>query len=1084
MTGPSVTTEHIKYLERAFLDGAGPVDLGDASAVRPPEEALRLHRVRSIPRPDHGAGGATGHLSGMADVLTGLSGVGEAVGLALVGDGSSVGVYVASWPAATGGRSNPGRPGSPSERTLADLLAGAYPGIEAEAVDPGLLGTALEPLSEAALMTGSPATDHSGGAGGGPGDPPRPDPAAGVGVDRLIRSMTGRSWAYVASATPLGAERVEGLSDRTLNELRSVRNTVERAEGETSIAAAYRRSLGVLRERLATGRASGAWHTVGYLLAEDRATLGRARAVATGAFGGHDSRPDPVRTIDVSRGAGLAGRFGLPTAVGPDPPGTFQYPYRFPAVLSSGEVASMLHLPSREASGFHVRPQRQFDVTPHDRPDDDGAVTLGTVLDAGRPTEHTYAVGTEDLTRHGLVVGTTGSGKTNTVFHVLRQLADRGVPFLVVEPAKTEYRRLLDSELGEDLQVFTLGDETTAPFRINPFEIRPGVPVQAHIDHLTALFNASFVMYAPMPYVLERCIHEIYEDRGWDLVTGRNRRGRAPQAQPTVTDLYEKVDPVVASLGYEREVTQDVSAALKTRIDNLRIGSKGLMLDTHASVPVEDLLGRPTVLELDAVGDDAEKAFLMGLVMFSLYEHHQSTGPDETEGLRHVTVLEEAHRLLSAGSGGGGPESSNMAGQAVESFTNLLAEIRAYGEGMLVVDQTPAKLAPTVVKNTNLKVVHRLLADDDRRLLGGSMGADATRTRWLGLSRVGEAAVFGSDDDSPILVKVPYRKVALDGKGETDARTGAGTDADPTVTAGTAPTGGTTGRAEREASLSERIRERAARLREAHAAEYDAYPWVAAAGTDVRRHRRQAWPAVDDASFRDALARAVHAARDDEADLGRAAGDLVDTVADLVPTGRLGGLLVPVLVIGIEDRIERHGAAVDAPYETLEVLKAAFASRLAGALSDDERIDATRITGTGTDESATTPFGERYAAVFGSATCPCTGYGPVGGGDEERKVERSCRYHLDTARLVESGLGSDLAEALAGGDGDLWERVATVIGEAAGRVVPPDAAPVERRRAERCAAVGAAASVDTIDARLRSKLVDGLRSTWTTGGEA
>jgi hypothetical protein len=819
-----------------------------------------------------------------------------------------------------------------------------------------------------------------------------------------------------------------------------------------------------MREKLAAGRASGAWHTIGYLLAEDQSTLGRARAVATGAFGGHESRPDPMRTLDTAGGAELAARFGLPTSPGPEAPGTFQYPYRYPAVLTSGELASVLHLPSREASGFHVRPQPQFDVTPHDQPDPDGAVTLGTVLDAGRPTEHPYAIETSDLTRHGLVVGTTGSGKTNTVFHVLRQVADQDLPFLVIEPAKTEYRQLLKSELGEDLQVFTLGDETTAPFRINPFEIRPGVPVQTHIDHLTALFNASFVMYAPMPYVLERCIHEIYEDCGWDLVSGTNRRGRHPQAQPTITDLYEKIDPVVASLGYEREVTQDVSAALKTRIDNLRIGSKGLLLDTHTSVPIEDLLERPTVLELDAVGDDAEKAFLMGLVMFSLYEHYQSTGAGDADGLRHVTVLEEAHRLLSATSGGGGPESSNMAGQAVESFTNLLAEIRAYGEGMLVVDQTPAKLAPSVVKNTNLKVVHRLLASDDRQLLGGSMGADATQTRWLGLSRVGEAAVFGSDDDTPILVNVPYRKV----------ETGGNSDASPP------PASDATESVRGDVSLTDRIREQATRLREAHPAEYDAYPWVAADGTTVRRHRRDVWPLVSDATFQDALARTVHAARDGEASLETAATDLVDTVAELAPTGRLEELLVPALVTGIDDRIERDGAAVDAQYETLAGLKAAFTEHLATALSGDERLESARLTGKLPDEAIETPFGERYASVFGSVTCPCATYQHD---DAPGATAAGCVYHCDTRRLVEDGLDTELAEALAAADGDLWERVSSTVDTAISRVVPHDTPQDERWRASRCAAVRAAGAVDTIDAGLQSKLVDGLRNRRETESE-
>lgn len=1048
MPGPNVTTKHIKYVERAFLIDAEGATLAGSPTLAPDPGALRLWRVRSIP--DHDWDARANPLDGIASVLTGLAGTGHGLGLAIVGEPTGVSVYLATWPATTEatagatGRSVP----------LDDLLAGAYPGIELDPVESSTLVTSLDPLTAGAVVTGSPATPLEFGADRAPGR--ELDGDTGVGLDRLIRSLGSDTWAYVLCASPVSGEGVEGLSDRTLNELRSVQNSVERAESQTPIASAYQQVLDGVREKLAAGRASGAWHTVGYLLAADPVTRDRACAVATGAFGGVDSRPDPIRTIPAPDAASLASEFAIPTAPGPEAPGTFEYPYRYPTVLCSAEVAAMLHLPTRETSGFHVRPQPQFDVTPHGSDPAEADVSLGTILDEGRPTDHDYDVPIADLNRHGLVVGTTGSGKTNTVFHVLRQLADRDVPFLVVEPAKTEYRRLLDSELGDDLQVFTLGDETTAPFRINPFEIRPGVSVSSHIDHLTALFNATFVMYAPMPYILERAIHEVYEDRGWDLVTGTNRRGHHPKAQPTITDLYEKIDPVVDSLGYDQEITQDVSAALKTRLDNLRIGSKGLLLDTHTSVPIEDLLGQPTVLELDAVGNDDEKAFLMGLVLFSLYEHYQSSGAMDAAGasLNHVTVVEEAHRLLSA-SNSGGPESSNKAGQAVESFTNLLAEIRAYGEGALVVDQTPAKLAPSVVKNTNLKVVHRLLADDDRRLLGGSMGASAEQTRWLGLSKVGEAAVFSGADDNPILVDVPFRKV------------------DTSVDAAAADTTGSV----EDASLEARIRARSEQTRAAHPAKYEAYPWVTANGTTVRRVRREVRPVVDTPAVRDALARTVHATSESLQSVDASAGALLDTVAGEVPAARLDDFAVPALVVAIETHFESLGESVDASYEAIQDLKASFATLLADALADDTRIEASQLAGTtasgdGDDATSTgtvTPagFAEEHASVVAVQTCPCMSYEAVNGG---------CRYSVDAQRLVADGVGDDLTDALAASSDGFWKRVSDVVGDAADRFLPADASTTARWRGARCVAVQAAAEVETIDAELQAKLVDGIGS--------
>ncbi len=234
--------------------------------------------------------------------------------------------------------------------------------------------------------------------------------------------------------------------------------------------------------------------------------------------------------------------------------------------------------------------------------------------------------------------------------------------------------------------VYTLGEERVAPFRLNPFEFLSGVPVQTHLDQLKSVFVASFVMYAPMPYVLERCLQEIYTDRGWDLRTSTNFRLRGvrtsgrriahPDCFPTLADLYLKVDEVVPRLGYDKRIADDVSAALKTRIRSLRLGAKGAMLDVRESVPLEDLLKRPVLFELYRIGDDEEKAFLMGLLLMRLYQACEVAGPHPS--LKHVTVVEEAHRLLRASSGNlSDPEQGNTMAKSVETFTNLLSEIRA-----------------------------------------------------------------------------------------------------------------------------------------------------------------------------------------------------------------------------------------------------------------------------------------------------------------------------------------------------------------------------------------------------------------------
>ncbi len=498
------------------------------------------------------------------------------------------------------------------------------------------------------------------------------------------------------------------------------------------------------------------------------------------------------------------------------------------------------------------------------------------------------------LTRHTMVVGTTGSGKTNTVFHLLRQLASCGIPFLVIEPAKTEYRALLESELGSYLRVFTLGKETLSPFRLNPFEILPGISVQTHIDHLKSVFNASFAMPAPMPYVLEQCIHEVYEDKGWDLITSENRRGFHPLAHPTLSDLYFKIDDVIERLGYEAKITMNIKAALKTRTNSLRIGGKGLMLDTHVSLPITTLLHAPTILELDSVGDDDEKAFLMGLVLMSIYEYYRATGHSENQSLKHITVIEEAHRLLKRTPPIADLETANMAGKAVESFSNILAEIRAYGEGMVVAEQIPSKLTLDIIKNTNLKIVHRTIAEDDRRLMGGAMNLELEQLRWLGSCSVGEAAVFGDGDDGSIQLKIPYRKVEMSTGGSSDDKI-------------------TTIMSAFHAQNSEC---------------FNSYTWSPIDSRILQTYRNQAQKIVEHSEFQEVLARYVLSVIVVPQSLFAEFYSLVQIVHKQAGKVNVGELLKAVLTYGIDWFFEVRGQQVAASYAEIVELKQKFASIL------------------------------------------------------------------------------------------------------------------------------------------------------------
>jgi hypothetical protein len=340
----------------------------------------------------------------------------------------------------------------------------------------------------------------------------------------------------------------------------------------------------------------------------------------------------------------------------------------------------------------------------------------------------------------------------------LRELAARDIPFLVIEPTKSEYRNLLnDPELGKRLHVHTAGLETVAPLRLNPFEFPPGISLGEHLDWLRSAFAVSLGLWTPLPQVLERCLFEVYEDAGWDPVLGSNPRIETEEdradAFPTLRDLQQKIPGVVAALGYSPETSGEIRGALETRIRSLRTGGRGRMLDGPRSTPADHLFDRPVLLEMEAIGADEDKAFVMALLLLRLTEHRRCSA--RARGLAHVLVLEEAHRILARTGPRGDERNADPRGRAVESFAHLMAEVRAYGQGVILVDQIPTRLAPDALKNTNLKIAHRLLAADDREAVGGAMAMTSEQVEILPAFDQGEAAIHGPGDDRPLMIRVP-----------------------------------------------------------------------------------------------------------------------------------------------------------------------------------------------------------------------------------------------------------------------------------------------------------------------------------------
>lgn len=523
-------------------------------------------------------------------------------------------------------------------------------------------------------------------------------------------------------------------------------------------------------KRLRDGKSLGMFAVAAYFIAEDAQSTKAAASIYKATItGNHTSIEDAA----------------INTWQGDDYTGLCEYLKRFqhplfkmkgdmvvtPAsVVTSEELSIQIGLPKSSITGLPVSESVSFGrsitlldgngVSKIDCDDWNDRIELGKLFHLGKSGSTEVSLGVQSLTMHTFITGTTGSGKSNTVYWILKRLTElpSNVHFMVIEPAKGEYKSVFgDADIhkpraaGRPVHVYGTNPKITPLLRINPFSFCPEVHVLEHIDRLVGIFNVCWPMEAAMPAILKQAVEKAYMKAGWNLKQSVNSYGAS--LYPSFFDVMQEVEQILNESEYSGDNKGDYKGALCTRLRELTTGLNSMMfcsneLDNH------DLFDQDVIIDLSRLSSSETKSLVMGLLVIRLQEYRQSNAEAANSVLQHVTVLEEAHHLLKRTSTQQSMDSANILGKSVEMISNSLAELRSCGEGFIIADQSPEQVDMSAVKNTNTKIILRLPVYEDRKLVGKAIGLNDSQIAELAKLPTGIAAVYQNNWLDAVLVNV------------------------------------------------------------------------------------------------------------------------------------------------------------------------------------------------------------------------------------------------------------------------------------------------------------------------------------------
>lgn len=423
-----------------------------------------------------------------------------------------------------------------------------------------------------------------------------------------------------------------------------------------------------------------------------------------------------------------------------------------PTVTVSGnELALHIGFPRKSVPGFPVIEHVDFakEVMTSNNEKVFGSINLGNIYNMGTETKTQVRLNRESLAMHTFITGSTGSGKSNAIYEMLDQLDIVGIKFMIIEPAKGEYKNIFGNR--NNVTVLGTNPNYSELLRINPFKFPKSIHVLEHVDRLIEIFNVCWPMYAAMPAVLKDAVLSAYEDCGWDLVESVNRI--SDELFPTFADLERELWTVIENSAYSDELKGNYIGSLVTRIKSLTNGLNGQIFASD-EIDNKILFDENVIIDLSRIGSLETKSLIMGILVMRLNEYRMSEATEMNSKLKHVTVLEEAHNILKRVSTEQNSESSNVSGKSVEMLSNAIAEMRTYGEGFIIADQSPNAVDVSAIRNTNTKIIMRLPDEVDRRLAGKAAALKDEQLDEIAKLPKGVAVVYQNDWIEPVLCKI------------------------------------------------------------------------------------------------------------------------------------------------------------------------------------------------------------------------------------------------------------------------------------------------------------------------------------------